>query len=279
MEMTLTRDCLCPLVVTRGADQLPLSTKFDMRSDPAVVRNYGRLLVDLASVVPDGMVCFFVSYSYMDSIVAAWHESGLLDELMAIKLVFIETADVVETTLALDNYRRACNAGRGAVFLSVARGKVAEGIDFERHYGRAVVMMGVPYQYTLARPLRARLAYLRETFQIREADFLSFDAIRQAAQCIGRVIRSKADYGLMVLADKRYNSTDKRGKLPGWITSRLLEEHLNLSTDMALVAARRYMREMAQPYGRSTVLLDQEKLNELAAAAKSVGRARATLDI
>ncbi len=95
LPMTLTRDCLCPLVVTRGADQLPLSTKFDMRSDPGVVRNYGRLLVDLAACVPDGMVCFFVSYAYMDTIVAAWHDSGLLAELMSHKLVFIETADVV----------------------------------------------------------------------------------------------------------------------------------------------------------------------------------------
>ena len=42
------------------------------------------------------------------------------------KLVFIETTDVVETTLALDNFRRACDCGRGAVFFSVARGKVAE---------------------------------------------------------------------------------------------------------------------------------------------------------
>lgn len=37
------------------------------------------------------------------------------------KLVFIETQDVVETTLALDNYRKACDCGRGAVFFSVAR--------------------------------------------------------------------------------------------------------------------------------------------------------------
>jgi DNA excision repair protein ERCC-2 len=74
---------------------------------------------------------------------------------MAEKLVFIETADVVETTLALDNFRRACDCGRGAVFFSVARGKVAEGIDFDRHYGRCVVMFGVPYQYTLSRILRS----------------------------------------------------------------------------------------------------------------------------
>lgn len=30
----------------------------------------------------------------------------------------------METTLALDNFRRACDCGRGAVFFSVARGKV-----------------------------------------------------------------------------------------------------------------------------------------------------------
>ena len=45
---------------------------------------------------------------------------------------------------------------------------------------------------------RARLEYLVETFQIKESDFLAFDAVRQAAQCVGRVIRSKADYGMMV---------------------------------------------------------------------------------
>lgn len=31
--------------------------------------------------------------------------------------------------------------------------------------------------------------------KIRDNDFLTFDALRQAAQCVGRVIRSKRDYG------------------------------------------------------------------------------------
>ncbi len=48
------------------------------------------------------------------------------------KLLFIETKDIVETTLSLGNFKKACDIGRGAVFLSVARGKVAEGIDFDR---------------------------------------------------------------------------------------------------------------------------------------------------
>lgn len=34
---------------------------------------------------------------------------------------------------------QACDNGRGAVLLSVARGKVSEGIDFDHNYGRAVI--------------------------------------------------------------------------------------------------------------------------------------------
>ena len=45
-----------------------------MRSEPATIRNYGKLLLDLAQTVPDGMVAFFTSYSYMQEIVREWHE-------------------------------------------------------------------------------------------------------------------------------------------------------------------------------------------------------------
>ena len=43
---------------------------------------------------------------------------------------------------------QACDSGRGALLLSVTRGKVSEGIDFDHHYGRAVLMFGIPYVYT-----------------------------------------------------------------------------------------------------------------------------------
>ena len=33
----------------------------------AVIRNYGNLLLSMASVIPDGLVCFFTSYVYMVS--------------------------------------------------------------------------------------------------------------------------------------------------------------------------------------------------------------------
>lgn len=70
--------CPEPNLFSDYSDQLPVSTKFDMRSDPGVVRNYGRLLLEMVSIVPDGIVCFFVSYSYMDGIVNSWNETGIL---------------------------------------------------------------------------------------------------------------------------------------------------------------------------------------------------------
>jgi len=171
LQMSTFRPCIRPLVITRGSDQLAVSTKFDDRGDMGVVRNYGAMLVELCSSIPDGVVAFFTSYSYMENIISEWDGMGILRQLTKHKLVFIETKDVVETTLALDNYRRACDSGRGAVFLSVARGKVSEGINFDRHYGRAVIMFGVPFQYTLSHVLRARLEYLQTHYQIRERKY------------------------------------------------------------------------------------------------------------
>lgn len=246
-EMSLTRPCICPLIVSRGSDQTPLTTRFESRDDHNVMRNYGEMLVQLVSVVPDGVVAFFPSYSFMETAITAWHSWKILQKLEAQKLLFIETKDIVETTLSLGNFKRACDCGRGALYFSVARGKVAEGIDFDRHYGRMVVLIGVPYQYTLSHVLRARLAYMRDNYHIREQDFLTFDALRQSSQCVGRVIRSKRDYGIMVFADARYARTDKRSKLPQWVQQALSSAHLNLSSDLATGVATRFLKDMAQP--------------------------------
>jgi DNA excision repair protein ERCC-2 len=113
----------------------------------------------------------------------------------------------------------------------------------------------VPFQYTESRILKARLEFLRENYRIRENDFLSFDAMRHAAQCLGRVLRGKDDYGIMVLADKRFGR--KRSQLPKWINQALQESDVNLSTDMAVSVAKKFLRTMAQPFASK----DQEGIS------------------
>lgn len=147
--------------------------------------------------------------------------------------------------------------------------KVSEGINFDRHYGKAVILFGVPFQYTLSHVLRARLEYLQTHYQIREQDFLNFDALRQAAQCVGRVIRSKTDYGLMIFADSRYNRYDKRSKLPKWILQFLNDSFLNLSIDTAISHVKFFLKHMSQPVDQEalqSVLLTVEEVKKMAPA-------------
>uniref|UniRef100_T1IV49 General transcription and DNA repair factor IIH helicase subunit XPD n=1 Tax=Strigamia maritima TaxID=126957 RepID=T1IV49_STRMM len=258
LTMTLSRPCICPMIVSKGNDQVAMTTKFETREDIAVIRNYGNLLVDITQIVPDGVVCFFTSYLYMETVVASWYEQGIIDNIQRRKLLFIETQDAAETSLALLNYIKACENGRGAVLLSVARGKVSEGIDFDHHLGRAVVMFGIPYVYTQSRILKARLEYLRDQFQIKENDFLTFDAMRHAAQCVGRALRGKTDYGIMIFADKRFSRSDKRGKLPKWIQEHLKDSYCNLSTEEAIQMSKRFLRQMAQEFNRVNINNDKE---------------------
>lgn len=244
--MTLARRSFLPMIVTRGSDQGQMSSGFQTRSDPGNVRNYGNLIIEFSKLTPDGIVVFFPSYLYMESVISMWQSMGILDQVWKSKLILVETPDSQETSLALETYRTACSNGRGAVLLCVARGKVSEGIDFDHHYGRTVLCIGVPFQYTESRILKARLEFLRETYRIRENDFLSFDAMRHCAQCLGRVLRGKDDYGVMVMADKRF--AKKRNQLPKWIGSAMMESDANMSVDQSVAAAKKFLKTMAKPF-------------------------------
>lgn len=102
--------------------------------------------------------------------------------------------------------------------------------------------------------------------------------MRQCAQCVGRVIRGKNDYGLMIFADKvrnknydylknlfqRYSKNDKREKLPKWIRNYFESNHLNMSIDLALYEARHYFKKMAQPFViEKNKYYTKEELNEV----------------
>jgi DNA excision repair protein ERCC-2 len=60
LPMTLARPVICPLIVGRGNDQVSISSKYETRDDIAVTRNYGLLVVEMASIVPGIYYLFFI---------------------------------------------------------------------------------------------------------------------------------------------------------------------------------------------------------------------------
>ena len=52
--MTLARQCILPMIVSKGSDQVTLTSKFEARDDTAaVIRNYGSLLAEMVACVPE----------------------------------------------------------------------------------------------------------------------------------------------------------------------------------------------------------------------------------
>lgn len=107
---------------------------------------------------------------------------------------------------------------------------------------------------------------MREKYQIKDNDFLTFDALRQSAQCVGRVIRSKTDYGVVILADSRYNRVDKRSKFPPWIMQFVRDQCLNLATDAAIDQIKAFLRLMGQPIEQEalhSILMNEDQVKVL----------------
>lgn len=256
--MSFDRSCVCPLIVTRSSDLVPLSSQYSSRGDLNVIKNYGLLLIEVCKNIPDGVVAYFPSYIYMAQVIYQWYEMGVIASILKHKQIFFETKDIVPATIALHNFKKACDSGRGAVFLSICRGKIAEGIDFDKHYGKCVILFGIPYQYTLSKILKARLEFLKEAYNIQENEFLTFDAMRQASQCVGRIIRNKRDYGIMIFSDIRYARSDKKSKLPPWILKCMDPANTNLTISSAVNISKNFLLNMSQEYQET----GQTKLGE-----------------
>jgi len=241
-----SRALTCPLMLTKGSDQLAVSSKFEERDDEGVMRNYGDLLVELACNIPDGIVCFFPGFRYMEDVVLKWNETGLLHRLLEAKLVFFESRNKEETRGALKNFKKACSGGRGAVMMCVSRGWIAENLELHTHYSRTAIVFGLPHPSSLIKTLKAKLFYFKEVYSIEETDYLNFDVMRQSVHCLSQVLSTPNDYVVQVFADKRFANTQKVQNLPSWVRNNMNETHWNLSTDQLLSLALDFIKHSAK---------------------------------
>ena len=64
--MTLARQCILPMIVGKGNDQVALTSKFEARDDTAVIRNYGNLLLETVSIGEHKTM--IITYLVMDQV-------------------------------------------------------------------------------------------------------------------------------------------------------------------------------------------------------------------
>ncbi|EPX75325.1 ATP-dependent DNA helicase Chl1 [Schizosaccharomyces octosporus yFS286] len=219
------------LLLSKGPSQVPYEFSYQNRTREDLIRELGRALVNFTSLIPDGMVVFFPSFSYLQFITNVWKDDGTLDRLEKKKPVFIEAKDHSEKTLQLfDEYSESVEAGRGGLLFCVIGGRLSEGINFSDRLGRAVVVVGMPFPNAHDIEWQTKVAYVEEKVRAKGRNakqatqlFYENTCLRAVNQSIGRAIRHQKDYACILLLDHRYNRPSIRSKLPGW-----LQEHLEV---------------------------------------------------
>ena len=74
--------CFCTSLRTVGPiSGSKIEVTFDHRLSPLLLQELHRIVLDVCSIVPHGVVLFFTSYAYMDSVLAYWRENRLLSAL------------------------------------------------------------------------------------------------------------------------------------------------------------------------------------------------------
>ena len=131
---------------------------------------------------------------------------------------------------------------RGAILLAVIGGSLSEGINFADRLGRGVVVVGLPFPNPHSPEWRAKMEFVERraqtistaspgsgtakpgsTKESAAREFYENACMRAVNQSIGRAIRHKGDYAVVMLFDRRYHERESiRNKLPGWMKESLV---------------------------------------------------------
>ncbi|KAF9614380.1 hypothetical protein IFM89_018279 [Coptis chinensis] len=147
---------ILPIAVSTGPTGISFDFSYSSRSSPSMIEELGRLLCNLVSVVPEGIVVFFPSFDYEGQVHDAWKSLGILQRIMKKKRVFREPRSSLDVEITLREYKETVTLSgadsrggpqhiSGAILLAVVGGKISEGINFSDGMGRCVIMVGLPY--------------------------------------------------------------------------------------------------------------------------------------
>lgn len=198
----IPKENLMAIVLEKSPIGSTLELNFANRNQDQVIDGIGQSLANLLNVIPDGVVVFFVSYSYMAQVLARWQvkpppaaaasgpggagggggvmaSKSIMERIQARKRVFVEPREATDADRMLKEYQdciesrpehdlgqSTTTAGpRGAVLFSVVGGKMSEGINFSDRLGRGVIMVGMPYPNKGSPELQERMRYMDQVQQ------------------------------------------------------------------------------------------------------------------
>lgn len=227
--------------IMQGPGQVDLSSTYQNQHTFRYQDALGSLLKQYVQVIPGGILMFLPSYRLLGILVNRWKQTGVWDQINAIKKVFTEArtagidfdADLEQYKLAIQGQEQSSDGDgsgrRGAIFLAVYRGKVSEGIDFSDGNARAVIAVGIPFpsskqlQVSLKRQYQDKKCK-SERKVLNGQQWYQLQAFRALNQAIGRCIRHRNDYGAIFLLDSRHRMQAFAPSFSKWMRTLIVEQ-------------------------------------------------------
>ena len=178
------------------------------RNDPATQETVSALLRDAIRFTPGNTLAFFPSYAEAERYYERLGGDGGLTGA-DLGSLYLDGSGEDEERL-----RQTFVDSDDATLFTSLWGTLAEGVSFDADDARTVVVVGVPYPHLSDRMEAVQEAYNR-AFADRDrardpgwAYAVEIPTIRKTRQAIGRVVRGPDDFGVRILADRRYTSAD-----------------------------------------------------------------------
>ena len=201
--------------------KISFNFEYNNRSDLTTIASLGITILNLCkSVKSGGILVFFTSYKYLNECYDLWGESSIISQISKFKTIFFDSKK--NKTLISDYKNKKDN---NSILFSVFRGTSSEGIDFKDDFARLVVCVGVPYASIVEEKIQLKKKYLDTIYKeggnmekkLDGKKWYLNDAISNVNQTLGRVLRHKDDYGVLICIDQRYEIHYKNKLFSKWI--------------------------------------------------------------
>ncbi|CAG2206168.1 BACH1 [Mytilus edulis] len=210
--------------MSQGPTGKPLHAVYKTMETLEFQDELGKTVLQVCQEVPHGVLCFLPSYRSLEKFIERWKNAGIYEQISKKKKIIQEPrrSDQVDFDDLLNQFYDTIHGVNdeddedilhqltrninyiedigeettGALFLAVCRGKVSEGLDFADNFARAVITVGQKRMYNDKHKMSKGLLSGSEWYEIQ--------AFRALNQALGRCIRHRKDWGLLILADERF---------------------------------------------------------------------------
>ncbi|UYV83980.1 BRIP1 [Cordylochernes scorpioides] len=208
------------------------------------------LILHICQTVPYGVLCFLPSYKMMEKLVTRWKKVTLWNHLEDAKVIICEPRGSNQSKFEslLNEYYEANKVKKGALMFAVCRGKISEGLDFADNNARAVITVGIPFpnlkdiQVDLKKEYNNK--YFKEKSIMPGNEWYETQAFRALNQALGRCIRHKNDWGVILLVDERFQKIKKyQSYLSKWLQNKVV--HYRDCT-VLMASLKKFLSEKAE---------------------------------